>query len=112
MRLINECSIKDTAMLRKLILDNPELPVIFFVSEDAYTGDYNYNLAYASSVEIENLTLYNETWLTKEDYEDLLYNDLADEEEFKDLSDEDYEKMIIKRVKETEFVKAIVIWID
>lgn len=111
MRLIDKCSLKDTTKLRKLILENPELPVLIFVGEEAYQGEYSYNQADAKVVKVENLTLYKEEWISEDEYKDILYNDLADEEEYKDLSDEDYEKMIIKRVRETEFIEAIVIFI-
>lgn len=110
-RLIDECSIKDTSILRKLILENPELPVLVFVGEEAYQGEYSYNQADASKGEVEYLTLYKEEWIGEDEYKDILYNDLADEEEYKDLSDEEYEKMINKRVEDTEFVEAIVIFI-
>lgn len=54
--LINECSLKDTTVLRNLILEN-----------------------------------------------------LCDE--YENLSGEEYEKMIDKKVEETEFVKAIIIYV-
>ena len=111
MRLIDKCSLKDTAKLRKLILENTELPVLIFVGEEAYQGEYLYNQADATVVKVEDLTLYKEEWIGEDEYKDILYNDLADEEEYKDLSDEEYEKMINKRVKETEFIKVIVIYI-
>ena len=110
-KLLDECSLKDTANLRKLILENPELPVLIFVGEEAYQGEYSYNQADATVVKVENLTLYEEEWISEDEYKDILYNDLADEEEYKDLSDEEYEKMINKRVEDTEFVEAIVIFV-
>ena len=104
-----DCSLSDTTVLRDLILNNPELPVLIFCGEESYTGEYGYNQANVSSGEIEELTLYNDYWLAKDDYEDELTDSLSDEEQYKDLSDEDYEKMIDQKVAETEFVKAIVI---
>lgn len=65
----------------------------------------------ASKGEIETLTLYDDMWLNEEDYRDKLSDDLCDEEEYKDLSDEEYEKMLDQKIAETEFVKAIVIWV-
>ena len=50
-------------------------------------------------------------WLNEEDYRDKLSDDLCDEEEYKYLSDEEYEKMLDQKIAETEFVKAIVIWV-
>lgn len=110
MNLKNECSLKDTAELRKMILENPELPLLIFCGEDAWQGIYPYNLAYPRC-EIENLTLYNDIWMEEDQYEEELSDDLCDEEEYKDLSDEEWDKMIKQKVEETEFVKAIVVWI-
>ncbi|WP_302811449.1 hypothetical protein [Roseburia hominis] len=109
--LKNECSIKDTTILRNLILENPDLPVIFFCGEDSWDGEYQYTQAYASSGEIKSLTLYDDYWMDEDEYRDELSDDLADEEEYKSLSDEDYEKVIDEKVKNTEFVSAIVIYV-
>lgn len=106
-----DCSINDTTVLRNLILENPELPVLIFCGEESYSGEYGYNQADATKGEIETLTLYRDCWKTEEDYRDSLSDDLGDKEEYKDLSDADYNKMIDKKVKETEFIKAIVIYI-
>ena len=38
-------------------IKNPELPVLIFVGDEAYTGEYGYNQADASNGEIENLTI-------------------------------------------------------
>jgi hypothetical protein len=110
-KLINQCSLKDTTILRNLILENPELPLIIFCGEGVWNGEYRYCQADASKGEIEELTLYGDKWLNKEDYEEELYDDLGYEEEYKNMSDEEYTKMIDKKVAETEFVKAIVLWV-
>ena len=55
--------------------------------------------------------MYDDWWLDKEDYIDRISNDLSDEEEYKDMADDEYDKMIDQKVKETEFVKAIVIYV-
>lgn len=106
-----ECSINDTTVLRELILENPDLPVLIFCGESAWDGEYPYTQGYASNGEIERLTLYGELWLDEDTYTDRLSNDLSDEEEYKALSDEEYEKMISEKVANTEFVTAIVIWV-
>lgn len=111
MSLKNECSIKDTTILRNLILENPELPVILFVGEEAYQGEYGYNQADCSKGRIEELTIYDDLWLDKDEYEEKLSNDLADDEDYKNLSDEEWDKMVKQKVEETEFVKAIVLWV-
>ena len=110
--LKNEFSIKDKTILRNLILENTDLPVIFFWGEESWDGEHQYTQAYASSGEIKSLTLYGDLISPEEDeYRDKLSDDLADEEEYKSLSDEDYEKVIDEKVKNTEFVSAIVIYV-
>ncbi len=110
-KLKDECSLKDTTILRNLILENPELPLLIFCNEEANSGQHHYELAYASKGDIEELTLYNDYWLDEDDYRDALSSDLCDEEEYRNLSDEEYDKMIDQKVAETEFVKAIVVWV-
>lgn len=105
-------SLEDTTELRKLIIENPDLPLLFFVGDDAYIDDgYQYSMAYASNAEIQELTLYSDVWLDKEDYAEKLADDLCDEEEYKDMTDEEYNKIIDDMVEKTEFVKAIVIYV-
>lgn len=105
-------SLEDTTELRKLIIENPDLPLLFFVGDDAYIDDgYQYSMAYASDAEIQELTLYSGVWMDKDDYAEKLGDDLAFEEEYKDMTDEEYDKMVDQKVNETEFVKAIVIYV-
>ena len=105
-------SLEDTTDLRKLIIENPDLPLLFFVGDDVYSDDgYQYSMAYASDAEIQELTLYSDVWMDKEDYAEKLSDDLCDEEEYKDMTDDEYDAMIDQKVKETEFVKAIVIYV-
>lgn len=102
-------SLEDTTELRKLIIDNPDLPLIVFCGDDSWHDWYPYEKANVNSCGIEELTLYNDWWLDKEDYADTLYLDLA--EEYVGMTDEEYDKMIDQKVNETEFVKAIVIYV-
>ena len=103
------CSLNDTTKLRNLILENPDLPLLIFCGEDSWHDEYPYEQADASSVEIKELTLYKYLWLDKDDYENSLSNDLCGQEEYKDLPEEEFDRMIDKKLSETEFVKAIVI---
>ena len=105
-------SLENTTELRKLIIENPDFPLLFFCDEEAYYDDgYPYSMASASNAEIQELTLYNDVWMDKDDYAEKLRDDLAFEEEYKDMTDDEYDKMIDKKVNETEFVKAIVIYV-
>lgn len=106
------CSLNDTTKLRNLIIENPDLPLLIFCGEDAWHDEYPYEQADVGRVGIKELTLYNDYWwLDKDDYVEELANNLFDEEEYKDISDEEYDQMISQKVSETEFVKAIVIYV-
>lgn len=106
-----DCSINDTSILRNLILENPDLPVLIFCGEDAWSREWSYTQADATRGEIEELTLFSERWMNKDEYEEELSEVLCDEGEYKNMSDEEFTEMINKKVAETEFVKAIVIWV-
>lgn len=108
-------SLEDTTELRKLIIDNPDLPLLIFCGEESWDGEHTYSSASASKGSIQELTLYENVydavWMDREDYAEKLSDDLAFEEEHKDITDEEYDKIIDQKVKETEFVKAIVIYV-
>lgn len=105
------CSLNDTTELRKLILKNPDLPLLIFCGEDSWHDEYPYEQAEASSCEVKELTLYNDWWLDKGDYGNKLSDDLCDKKEYRDMSDKEYNNMIKQKISETEFVKAIVIYV-
>ena len=105
-------SLEDTTELRKLIIGNPDLPLLFFVGDDAYSDDgYQYSMAYASNAEIQELTLYSDVWMDKEDYAEKLSDDLCDEEEYKDMTDDEYDAMIEQKGNATEFVNEVGIYV-
>ena len=104
-------SLNDTTELRKLIIENPDLPLLIFAGEEAWQGEYHYNQTDANVWGIKTLTLYNDMWLEKQDYEDKLYDDLSDCVEYIYLSNKEYEEVIKQKVAETEFCKAIVIYV-
>lgn len=103
------CSLNDTRELRKLIIENPDLPLLIFCGEDSWTDQWRYEQAQVNSAMVDELTLYGDLWLDKDDYEDRLRDDLC--EDYADLSDEEYDKMIEEKIAETDFEKAIVIYV-
>lgn len=108
-------SLKDTTELRRLIIENPDLPLLIFCGEESWDGEHAYSSAFASSGSIQELTLYEDgydaIWMDRKDYAEKLSYDLDDKEEYKDMTHDEYDKMIDQKVKETEFVKAIVIYV-
>lgn len=105
------CSLNDTTELRKMILDYPDLPLLVFTGEESYTGEYGYNQADVTKVDVEKLTLFEDMWLDEDDYKDKLFDQLDGDGKYIDLTDKEFDGMIDKKVKETEFVDAIVVWV-
>lgn len=103
-------SLKDTSELRKLILENPDLPLLIFANEDANNGDYSYMQADVTSVSIQKLALYNdEQWLDEDEFEEEIADKMSMDDEYKNLSNEDFDKAVKEKINNTGFVKAIVI---
>lgn len=100
--------------LLKLIEENPNLPVIFFAANDDFCPDYGSTVfenfyCYKATIYIdddEDRTYYDDYESIKEIYSDKL----CDEEGFKDLFNEEYEKAIDEYISEhIEHYEAIVI---
>lgn len=101
-------SLDSTNELKKLIVENPDLPLLIFVGEEAYLGMYGYNSADAHGISIKELTLYNDMYVERDELEDQLTDDYS-YGEFESLSEEDFEKMIKQKISEMEFIETIVI---
>ena len=104
-----ETSLENTNKLKELILNNPELPLLIFVGEEAYNDEFAYNMVDVGHVEIKELTVYKNYYIEKDEYKEQLIDDLSEEEKYYDLSDSEYFEMIDKKVEEAEYIKAIVI---
>lgn len=112
MSLRDACSLRDCKELKKMIVENPELPLLVFVSDEANTGDSGYVESYNITAEVKALTLYGDTWLNEDDYAEKLGDNFCDDEKYKNLSDKEFNEMIGKKVSETEFIKAICVYVD
>ena len=55
--------------------------------------------------------MYGDQWLSKDDFEEVLRDDMANDEQYENLSDEELDNEVAKIVAETAFVKAIVIYV-
>lgn len=100
-------SLDDTTELRKLILENPDLPIIIFAGEESYSGEYHYNSTEISTISIQELTYHGEYYVEKDDFEEELYDKYDSEYE----TDEELSKYVEERMKSQEFIKAIVIYV-
>ena len=102
---------KDCATLKKLIVENPEAPLLIFAGENANCGEYQYESVPSGSAFLEEITMYGDQWLNKDDFEEVLRDDMANDEQYENLSDEEFDNEVAKIVAETAFVKAIVIYV-
>lgn len=102
---------EDCTELKKLIIENPQAPLLIFAGEEAYSGQYGYESVDSGYPALEELTLYDEFWSTRDDYEDRLRDDMACDERYKNLSDAEFDAEIDKIISETAFVKAIIIYV-
>lgn len=112
MRLINEDDVLEKEQkLRKLIIANPDLPVIFMVNSDVVIDDYYANwLASISSVEVGEYCCYKTRYYDdKNDLEEEYYVDLEDE--FKYLEDNEIDRIIKERTS-SWWRKAIIVYVD
>lgn len=92
--------------IKKIILENPTLPLKFFVSEDANSGEYYSVQAEPTSVNIQDLTLYNDMWCdNEEDLEEEIYTSLFDG----NRTEKEIENLIKEKLKEIKWEKFIVI---
>ena len=102
---------KDCTTLKRLIVENPEAPLLIFVGEEANSGEYQYESVPSGSAFLEEITMYGDQWLNKDDFEEVLGDDMANDEQYENLSDEELDDEVAKIVAETAFVKAIVIYV-
>lgn len=101
----------EAKILRDLILENPDLPVLILCGECAWTGEYEYNSASVCKGEIKELTSFSDRWIEMDELEEELRESLLYEDEYANMEEEEFDKIIGKRVAETEFIKTIVFWV-
>lgn len=99
---------KSSDELKRLIAENPDLPIVVLVGQDAVSDDYGYT--YCSDIhfsieEILDCTLpfgddyvYND----RDDFEDALSDYLAGCEEYENLSDEEFQTLLTKELSKYE----------
>ena len=102
---------KDCATLKKLIVENPEAPLLIFAGEYANCGEYQYESVPSGDAFLEEVTMYGDQWLNKDDFEEVLRDDMANDEQHENLSEEELDNEVAKIVAETAFVKAIVVYV-
>ena len=103
-------SLKNTMELKKLIIDNPELPLlIFYCCDDFDYGVDNYMLGEVTLCRVDEVATINETYVSIDDYEEELR--YRYEDECFNMSDKEFDEFIEKKLNETKFIKAIVVYV-
>ena len=97
----------------KIIEENKDLDIVAMVSTDELTDDYGYLLMEKLSVEV--MDIYESPrgdfiCCDKDEVVDELRDYLADDEEYMNLSDDEYDKVCEEKAKDYFYKRAIVIW--
>ena len=118
MRLEKLCTlIHNTENLKKLILENPDLPLVVFAGEDANIGDCSWMSCTSVSCEKGEVLdcngpndeiIYTDRDDLQDDVEDEIYD------EFGELPDEEYEKMLKEKMYKYEeyWTECIILWVN
>lgn len=109
-----------TDELRKLILENPDLPIIVFAGEEACGSDYAYCSCSDVHARLGEYLDYDEGHfmekciLDREDFEDELIYEFEDADECQNMTDEEWHEFIKNKMTEFEqyWKKCIVLWVD
>lgn len=114
--------VTDNTELKKLILENPELPLLIFATEDANSGEWSTELASCRCSKGIVLDATKDCWLPRDDrvytdeddLEDDMRDALDDENEYKSFSDKEFDEVIAGKMKALEpyWKECIIITID
>lgn len=112
--------VHDTTELRKLIAENPDLPIVVIAGEESYSGEWGYE--YCTNVRCDlgevldcKIPFGNGIVPTdKDDFEERLAEYLCDLPEWKELSDEEFDKRLKEELAKYEsyWKKVIAIYAD
>lgn len=112
----------DNKELKNLILENPDLPLLIFATEEANSGEWSTELASCRCHKGFVLDTTKDCWLPRDDrvymdesdLEEDILNALADEDEYKSLTDEDFNKIVTEKVKALEpyWKECIIVTVD
>ena len=103
----------DKEELIKIIQENKDLDIVVMASTDDLTDEYGSLLM--ENLRVEVIDIYNSPqeeiiYFDKDDVIEELQNYFADNEEYMNMSDEEYEKMCEEKAKDYFYKRAIVIW--
>lgn len=106
--------------LKQLIVENPDLPILVFAGDDSNNGDYPYmSCSHISAEKGEFLDFEQQIdeckcYTDRDDFEDDVYTVLEGEEQYDNLSDEEFDSVVKQKIAEyDEFWKhCIILFVD
>lgn len=99
--------------LIKIIKENKDLDIVVMASTDELSDEYGSLLM--ENLRVEVIDIYNGPqeefiYFDKDDVIEELQNYFADDEEYMNMSDDEYKKICEEKSKEFFYKRAIVIW--
>lgn len=106
-------------MIRNLILENPDLPLIFFVSEEANNGDYYYMTATNVHACVDSILIGNKyaedcILFDNEELEDKISDAICDDQPYCDMDNEEFNKIVseIAALYQNDWINVIAVYVD
>ena len=99
--------------LIKIVKENPNLDVVVMANTQEFTDEYGWILLEKLRWEVADIYKspdFETLYFDKEEIVEELREYLADNKEYADMSDEEYDKMCEEKAKDYYYKKAIVIW--
>lgn len=99
--------------LIKLVKDNPNLDIVVMANTQDFTDEYGWILLEKLKIEIADIYKspdFETLYFDKVEIVEELREYFADEEKYKNMSDDEYDKMCEEKAKDYFHKKAIVIW--
>lgn len=101
--------------LLKLVKENPDLDIVVMANTQEFTDEYGWILLERLKGEVVDIYRspdFETLYFDKEEIIEELRSYLADNEEYVNMSDEEYDKMCEEKSKDYFCKKAIVIWAE
>lgn len=111
--------VKDSNELRTAIAENPELPIVVMVGRDAASDEYGYTYCEVVKAEVGEILNCHTPWSEeiyndRIEFEEDMVDYLCEEDKYKKMSDEEFEKALEKKKAKHEpyWIKAIIVRAD
>ena len=107
-----DISMNNGKELLKLVQENPDLPIVPMVDGELCPEEFSYWIGSFGHSEVNEWVCVNERFYTRDD-QDVIEDELSDTlcDDYPDMSDEEFFKMIHEKVEALPWKKAIIVYI-